>query len=491
VRSMKSHCLVTIAVGCSLVAAAALHAASRSPAGPKLPRLPLVWTASDSRWKDNGLAGTIVRDGVVVLVPEEGGAVWGLDLRSHRTLWKVDVEGHSAPYPIGRRDLLLVPFDHGSTLMRLDARTGKPRWEHESPGYLCDGGYFVITNDAICLAYLKPGSTDEFDRGTAVLDPSTGRAGSLAHPLPSSPISVSFGPLSVLLVETPSEKKQRVQNEAAVRRWNDERESRLRAGSTECTCGQVAYPKLTYSLAGHSPRTGAELWRLPMGTIQIGQRQPGISWETSWGPLLLWTFSCSEDRPEPAPPPKLQLPFIYDLGVPRLGKVPPPPPAPRYRHVEWEELWWIDAAEGRVLRRDRISGFGSERVLLAMPKASRPASASELLPNMRLLTIRGTKISLVDPAKPAKPLWARDLKPVLPPPPNREANLGAGQVDWPFATLCYGGGGFGVGAVLDLRSGTLYALAEGSPLFPLGLDTARREVYVLSGARLSAYRLPR
>ena len=65
----------------------------------------------------------------------------------------------------------------------------------------------------------------------------------------------------------------------------------------------------------------------------------------------------------------------------------------------------------------------------------------------------------------------------------------------PFATvLCHDGRGRYV--LIDLRSGAVYPVPAprvdpAEMTYPVGMDAERRELYILAGKRLLAYRLPR
>ena len=155
------------------------------------------------------------------------------------------------------------------------------------------------------------------------------------------------------------------------------------------------------------------------------------------------------------------------------------------------ELWWLDLGDGRVLRRDRVNATLAGYPVVAVPADQSGRRTAVLVGKTRLFVSNGVKASLLDPAS-SKLLWERDVSFAVPPrfrSGRKDGN--SPEVEWPFAVVRYQDKGFEGGVLIDLRSGAAHAIARRASSYVLGMDVSCRELYTMSGGRLSVYRLPR
>jgi len=388
---------------------------------------------------------------VLILAETEFGKVWALDVNSGRLLWQWDGPGHSGPDPTGDGDVLVE--EGYDTLVRLDGRTGKPKWRCSLDGSFADDGYVTIAGHIGCAVYhsweqLEPESTEYTLNRRTIIDLRTGKP---------TPVQLPYNPLIWFTLNSPPRFLYQVPD--------------LYGGSSSVK-DQV------YSLV----RPGRESVEYPYFVGCLDAATGNILWQTDLGPI------SNRRRPEYLGPRSLQAP----LGVCQFTCATPT--------EKWTELWWMDFDSGEVLRKDHIAVSPYDiGPVIEGPAVEQPATARSLLSAARLLLEKDWRLSLVEANNPEQPLRSKDLAPLLPEALKQARDVSWGVTDcaWSFVTLYVRRGRSDSTKtvetllLVDLERGAVYHVATARRLSVL-LDATHHMLYVFSvpGNTLAGYKLP-
>jgi hypothetical protein len=367
----------------------------------------------------------------LLAVDGEMGEMSAFDRGSGRLLWRQH-RSHPSVSVLGTTDILLQSDDR---LGRIDARSGRTKWEYIlRDGFFSGGGWVAIGGELACAVYYSADQATGLRQGlnrTTVIDLRDGKGRSTR--LPAVPLWFGMDSPPRALYEEPQPAKM----------------SSLKL----YTNPGIASAPHSYAVGCVDLATGRRIWQTALGSIS-NRRRPEV--RPPMSALWLVVFHCAGDKAS-------------------------------------AELSWLDLNSGKELRRDKMP-LNPARLWPVVDRShrGRRSDARAVLRSVRLLSLEGNALSLFDVLPPRRVGWKVDLTDhVRKELARKPSSYWFCDSDWPFAVLTLNRYEYGANAVLlvDLRDGAVCRVAADRDVLATRLDVTRKVLYVAVSDSLRAYRI--